>query len=188
MTDKKLKILAIPGSVRAASFNRGLLVAARDLDLPGFEIEIYDGIGDLPIFSQELEGENRPARATELDTAVREADAVLIATPEYSGSIPGGLKNLLDWGSRPSGNGAFMGKPTAIIGASPGQYGAARSVEMTAKILAALGAVVLERNLTVGRAMDRFDSDGTLSDEMVRRSLEDILAGLGDLARETLAA
>ena len=188
MTDKKLKILAIPGSVRAASFNRGLLVAARDLDLPGFEIEIYDGIGDLPIFSQELEGENRPARATELDTAVREADAVLIATPEYSGSIPGGLKNLLDWGSRPSGNGAFMGKPTAIIGASPGQYGAARSVEMTAKILAALGAVVLEQNLTVDRAMDRFDSDGTLSDEMVRRSLEDILAGLGDLARETLAA
>ena len=188
MSDENLKILAIPGSVRAASFNRGLLVAARELDLPGFEIEIYDGIADLPIFSQDLEGENRPARAIELDTAVREADAVLIATPEYSGAIPGGLKNLLDWGSRPPGNGAFMGKPTAVIGASPGQYGAARSVEMTTKILGALGAVVLERNLTVGRAMDRFDSDGTLTDEMVKRSLQDILTGLGDLARQTVAA
>ena len=188
MSDNKLKILAIPGSVRAASFNRGLLVAARDTDLPGFEIEIYDGIGDLPIFSQELEGENRPTLATELDTAVREADAVLISTPEYSGSIPGGLKNLLDWGSRPPGNGAFMGKPTAIIGASPGQYGAARSVEMTTKILAALGAIVLEQNLTVGRAMERFGPDGTLSDEMVRRSLEDVLTGLGDLARQAVAA
>ena len=188
MSDKKLKVLAIPGSVRAASFNRGLLVAAKDLDLPGFEIEIYDGIGELPIFSQELEGVNRPTLATELDTAVREADAVLIATPEYSGSIPGGLKNLLDWGSRPPGNGAFRGKPTAIIGASPGQYGAARSVEMTTKILGALGAIVLERNLTVGRAMERFDSDGALSDETVKRSLEEVLAGLGDLARQAVAA
>ena len=183
-----LKILAVPGSVRASSFNRGLLVAARNIDPSEIEIEIFEGLGELPIFSQDLEGENMPARASELDRALRNADAVLIATPEYTGSIPGGLKNLLDWASRPVGNGAFQGKPTAIIGASPGQYGAARSVEMTTKIVGALGANVLERNLTVGRAMDRFDSDGTLSDEMVKRSLEDVLTGLSDLARRAVAA
>ena len=135
-----LKILAVPGSVRASSFNRGLLVAARNIDPSEIEIEIYEGLGELPIFSQDLEGENMPARASELDRALRNADAVLIATPEYTGSIPGGLKNLLDWAARPFGNGAFQGKPTAIIGASPGQYGAARSVEMTKNILGALGA------------------------------------------------
>ena len=183
-----LKILAVPGSVRASSFNRGLLVAARNIGQSEIEIEIYEGLGELPIFSQDLEGENMPARASELDRALRNADAVLIATPEYTGSIPGGLKNLLDWAARPFGNGAFQGKPTAIIGASPGQYGAARSVEMTTKIVGALGANVLERNLTVSRAMDRFDSDGTLSDEMVKRSLEDVLTGLSDLARRPVTA
>ncbi len=183
-----LKILAIPGSVRASSLNRGLLVAAKNVDPSEFEIEIYEGLAELPIFSQDLEGENTPAQASELDSALRNADAVLIATPEYNGSIPGGLKNLLDWGSRPVGKGAFQGKPTAIIGASPGQYGAARSVEMTTKILGALGATVLGQNLTVGGAMDRFDSNGTLLDEMVKRSLGEILTGLGDLARKAVAA
>ena len=183
-----LKILAVPGSVRASSFNRGLLVAARNIDSSEFEIEIYEGLAELPIFSQDLEGENTPARASELDTALRNADAVLIATPEYSGSIPGGLKNLLDWGSRPFGNGAFQGKPTAIIGTSPGQYGAARSVEMTKNIVRGLGATVLERDLTVGSAMERFNSDGTLSDVIVKQALEDVLADLTDLARQAVAA
>lgn len=188
MIRNPLKILAVPGSVRANSFNRALLVAAKNIDPSEFEIEIYEGLAELPIFSQDLEGENIPAQASELDRALRNADAVLIATPEYNGAIPGGLKNLLDWGSRPVGKGAFQGRPTAIIGTSPSPYGAARSVEMTAQILGALGATVLERKLTVGGAMDRFDSNGTLSDEMVKRSLEDVLTGLSELARQEVAA
>ena len=183
MFDSTPKILAIPGSVRAGSFNRELLEAAKQIAPSEYEIEIYDGLAHLPIFSRDLEGENIPQQALELDRAVRNADALLISTPEYNGSIPGGLKNLLDWGSRPHGNGSLLGKPTAVIGGSPGQYGAARAVEATAGVLRAAGAVVLERKLTVGRVSDRIDPDGRVTDEMLTRSLQDIISGLGDLAR-----
>ena len=188
MFDRKLKILAIAGSVRKGSFNRALLETTKTIDPSRYEVEIYDGLARLPIFSQDLERENIPLQATELDSIVRNADAVLIATPEYNGSIPGGLKNLLDWGSRPYAHGAFKGMPTAVIGASPGRYGAARSVEMTTNILSAIGAVVLNRKLTVGGVVDRLGSDGQLTDETLKLSLGGILAGLGDLVRNSVAA
>jgi len=188
MAIEKLRILAISGSVRSGSFNRGLLQAAKALDLPDVEIEIYDGIAELPIFSEELEGANRPAAAIELDEAVRNADAVLIATPEYNGSLPGGLKNLLDWGSRPYANGAFIKKPTAVIGASAGQYGAARAVKATAEIVTHMGASVLDGHLTVGGAHGKFDSNGTLQDEMTLKSIEEIVVRLGEHARVGVTA
>ncbi len=178
MTNQKVKILAISGSLRSGSINRALLEAAGDVVSDEFDIEIYDGVESLPFFNEDLEGENLPDSAAVLDKAIRAADAVLISTPEYNGAIPGGLKNLLDWGSRPAGSSAFGGKPTAVIGASPGQFGAARSVGMTTSIVEAIGAVTIGRKFTLGGAFERFDSNGELTDEMARKSLEDILEGL----------
>jgi chromate reductase len=180
MTDTKLKILAIPGRLRAASLNQGLLASAQELRVEGVSIELYSGTAGLPIFSEELEGANRPQPATDLDSAIRNADAVLIATPEYNGSLPGGLKNLLDWGSRPYAQGAFAHKPVAVIGASMGQYGAARAVQTTAGILSHMGANVLEGHLTVGAAHSKFNQSGELQDEMTKKSLGEIVARLRD--------
>ena len=188
MTDYIIKILAIPGSVRTNSFNRGLLEGAKALNLPNFEIDIYDGIAELPIFSEDREGENLPVLVAELDAAIRNADAVLISTPEYNGSLPGGLKNLLDWGSRPRKDAAFNGKPVAVIGASPTPYGAARSVESTNRILNELRSVVLEQQLTVGGVFSHFDDSGELLSDDVKQSLESVLLGLRDLVTLSVAA
>ncbi len=178
MTDQKLRILTISGSVRKGSVNSALLETARNISTDKFEFNNYEDLAELPIFSQDLEGENIPDVAFELGKAVLEADAVLISTPEYNGAIPGGLKNLLDWGSRPWGQGAFSGKVVAVIGASPSQYGASRAVEMTTNILEAMSAHVINRKLTVGNAPERVSSDGEIVDEMVSKSLSDVLDGL----------
>ena len=188
MSYSKLNILAISGSLREGSLNAALLKAAQEIAPDKFEIEIYDGLATLPIFSQDLEGSNLPAPVGDLDHSIRTADAVLISTPEYNGATPGGLKNLLDWGSRPRGNGALNGKPVAVIGASPSPYGAARSVDMTSNIVAASGGVVVERNFTLGGAPSRFNSDGILVDEVAKNSLVDVLDGLATSAGDLLAA
>jgi len=178
----KINVLAISGSARSASFNTALLFAASELTETGIDIEIYDGVSQLPIFSQELEGVNRPREVIELDEAIRRADAVLISTPEYNGSLPGGLKNFLDWGSRPYADGAFVGKPTAVIGASTGQYGGARAVQATAEILRHMGSNVLSGHLTVGTAQSKFNSAGVLRDEMTKKSLVEIVNRLRELS------
>ncbi len=178
MTDQKLKILTISGSRRVGSVNSALLETARKISSDKFDFVSYEDLAALPIFNQDLEGENIPDVAFELGKAITEADAVLIATPEYNGAIPGGLKNLLDWGSRPWGQGAFNGKVVAVIGASPSEYGASRAVEMTSNILEAMSAVVINRKLTVGNAPDRVGNDGEIVDEMVAKSLSDVLDGL----------
>ena len=178
MTDQKLKILTISGSVRKGSVNVALLKTARNMSSDRFDFDNYEDLTDLPIFNEDHEGENIPDVALELGKAILEADAVLISTPEYNGAIPGGLKNLLDWGSRPWGQGAFNGKVVAVIGASPSQYGASRAVEMTTNILEAMSAQVINRKLTVGNAPERVSSDGEIVDEMVAKSLSDVLDGL----------
>jgi len=179
MSDKKLKILAISGSVRRDSVNRALLQTAKNVSSDRFDIEIYENLAELPMFNQDLEGDNIPVIAAELGKAIAAADAVLISTPEYNGAIPGGLKNLLDWGSRPWGQGAFSGKPVAVIGASPSEYGASRAVEMASTILEAMSAVVINRKLTVGDAPNRVSINGEIVDQMVAASLSDVLDGLG---------
>ncbi|MBN4064942.1 NAD(P)H-dependent oxidoreductase [Dehalococcoides mccartyi] len=178
MSDHKLRILAISGSVRKDSVNRALLETAKKLSSSKFEIDIYEDLAELPIFSQDAEGDSIPDIASELGKAILRADAVLISTPEYNGAIPGGLKNLLDWGSRPFGQGAFSGKTVAVIGASPSPYGASQAVEMTTKILEAMSAVVINRKLNVSNAPERVSIDGEIVDEMVAKSLSDILVGI----------
>ncbi len=188
MTTGALKVIAIPGSLRAHSFNRGLLLAAQAHNPDEFTVEIYERTGALPIFNQDLEGDDLPQSVVDLTRRIREADAVIIATPEYNSSIPGGLKNLLDWGSRPHGNSAFTGKPVAVMGTSPSPYGAIRAQEMVASVVRAMGAGVLDRPLAVDRALEKFTGDGRLKDDATREAIADSLHGLRELARIPVAA
>jgi chromate reductase len=119
-----LRILGISGSLRRGSHNTSLLRAASDLLPPGVQLEIYEGLRELPPYEPELDVESTDPAVARLREAIANADGVLIATPEYNGSIPGVLKNALDWASRPFPDSALRGKPVAVIGASTGLFGA----------------------------------------------------------------
>ena len=175
-----MRILGIAGSVRRGSHNRRLLRAAGELLPPGVEFVEWDGLGGLPIFDEDLETTPPPAVQDFLD-AVEESDGLLIATPEYNASVPGGLKNALDWASRPFPDNVLRDKPSAVIGASTGLFGAVWAQAEVRKALKASGAHVLESELPVGMADSAFDPDGTLADPELGARLGDLL---GDLLRE----
>ena len=113
-----IKILAISGSLRAASYNGALVAGVKELAPGEIDVAIYSDVGSLPHFSEDLEGVNTPAEVIELRRRLGEADAVLISTPEYNGGMPGALKNLIDWASRPYGQSSLAGVPVAITGTS----------------------------------------------------------------------
>ncbi|MGV1047103.1 MAG: NADPH-dependent FMN reductase [Solirubrobacterales bacterium] len=156
-----MKVLGISGSLRRDSYNSALLRAAAERLPAGVELVSYEGLREIPPYDADLEEGIVPAAVEELRQAVREADAVLIATPEYNHSIPGALKNALDWISRPAGKSAMTGKPAAAIGASTGMFGAVWAQAEARKVLGALGARVVEAELPVPRAQDSF-ADGRL--------------------------
>jgi chromate reductase len=175
----------IPGSLRAASHNRALAAEAARRAPDGTVVEIFDGLRELPHYDEDLE--HAPGAAVEdFRRRLREADALLFATPEYNGSIPGVLKNAVDWASRPFGRGALLGKPAAVIGASTGQFGAAWAQADLRKSLGIAGAHVLDAELRVPKAHDAFDEEGRLDPELTG-SLDDILGGLLELVREVEA-
>ena len=183
-----MRILAISGSLRRGSHNSSLVRAAAGLLPPGAELVVWDGLRDVPPFDEDAEGRPAPAAVAELRAAVAAADAVLVATPEYNSSIPGALKNALDWASRPLATSPFRNKPVAVIGASTGMFGAVWAQAELRKVLAAMGARVAEVEVAVGHAADRFDGDGELVDEGVRAQLADALATLAAELRPALAA
>ena len=119
-----MKVLGISGSLRRDSHNTKLLRAAANALPPAAELELYDGLWAIPPYSEDAEELGEPAAVTQLKRAIAEADAVLFATPEYNSSIPGQLKNALDWVSRPAATGPMRGKPAAVVGASTGLFGA----------------------------------------------------------------
>src|SRR3712207_240369 len=125
MSSRQIRILGIAGSLRRASYNRATLRAATELVPEGSTIETFE-IDGLPGFSEDEE-QNPPAKVTEMKRKIREADAILFVTPEYNYSVPGVLKNAIDWSSRPYGDNAWDGKPAAIMGATPGAIGTARA-------------------------------------------------------------
>jgi chromate reductase, NAD(P)H dehydrogenase (quinone) len=170
-----VRVLGISGSLRANSFNTALLRAAADLLPSGTELELFEGLGEIPPYSEETDIEPPPVAVARFRAAVDQADAVLIATPEYNGSLPGQLKNALDWGSRPRAAAAFEGKPVAVIGASPGLFGGVWAQADTRRILGIMGAKVLEHELPVAQVQDRFDADGALADEEIAQALKEIL-------------
>jgi chromate reductase len=178
-----MRILGIAGSLRRGSHNRKLLRAAGDALPPGVELVEWDGLAGLPIFDEDSEYDP-PAPVQDLLDEIEEADALLIATPEYNASLPGGLKNALDWASRPFPDNVLKDKPSAVIGASTGLFGAVWAQAEVRKVLKASGAHVLETELPVGMADGAFTEDGSLADPELTARMGDLL---GDLCREIRA-
>ena len=183
-----MRILAISGSLRRGSHNTSLVRAAEELLSPLDTLELWDGLREVPPYDQDDDVEPAPPAVAALRAAVASADAVLIATPEYNSSIPGALKNALDWASRPVASNVFRNKPVAVIGSSAGMFGAVWAQAELRKVLAAMGARVAEVEVAVGRAQDRFDEHGNLLDDDVRDLLLDALATLSAETRPVLAA
>src|ERR1700754_3910575 len=139
-----VNVLALVGSLRAASINRQLAELAAETAPEGVAVTVFEGLGDLPFYNEDIDNENVPASVVALREAAGEADAALVVTPEYNGSIPGVLKNAIDWLSRPFGNGALKGKPMAVVGGSFGQYGGVWAHDETRKSFGIAGAGVVE--------------------------------------------
>jgi len=173
-----VRILGISGSLRRGSHNTSLLRAAGELLPPTDELVIWDGLRDIPPYDEDSDALPAPDSVAALRQAVAEADAVLFATPEFNSSIPGALKNALDWASRPIGSNVFRSKPVAVIGASVGMFGAVWAQAELRKVLGAMGARVAEVEIAVGHAGEKFDDDGNLLDENVRAELEDAVSTL----------
>lgn len=175
-------ILGIAGSLRRASINRGLLRAARELAPAGVTVVDFD-LRDLPLYNADDEPDP-PVVARELRGRVREADAILFATPEYNYSVPGVLKNAVDWGSQPKGQNAWDGKPAAIVGAANSAVGTARAQLHLRQSLVALNMTVFNGELLVGRAPEKFDAAGDLVDAETREAVRAFLDGwIGSLRR-----
>jgi chromate reductase, NAD(P)H dehydrogenase (quinone) len=159
-----MRILAVSGSLRESSYNTSLLRAALEAAPDGVEVELWDGIGELPFYDQDLEGEDVPEPVRRLREDWAAADAILFSTPEYNGSVPGGLKNAIDWASRPRQDAVLRNKPVAVVGASTGQFGALWAQQDLKRILGIAGARVVGTEIPVGRAEERFDAEGRLLD------------------------
>lgn len=178
-----LRILAVSGSLRRRSFNTALVEAAIELAPPGVELVRFAGIREMPHFDEDLEADGDPS-VDAWRSALRGADALLVATPEYNASLPSALKNAIDWASRPLSKTPFRGLPVAVMGASPGGLGSVRAQLHLRDALAAVGAHVLPApDVMVARAPERFDADLRLVDEPTRAVVAGTLARLADLTR-----
>ena len=173
---KGIKILGIAGSVRKASFNKSALRAAQKLVPEGTSIEIFD-IDGLPGFNQDEE-KNPPAKVTELKAKIRAADAILFVTPEYNYSIPGVLKNAIDWASRPYGDSAWNGKPVAVMGASVGVIGTARAQYHLRQIFVFLDMHAVNQPEVMINASKSFDEQGNLTDQQTKDLIGKLLGNL----------
>ena len=175
-----VKILALVGSLRAGSINRQLAELAAETAPEGVAVTVFDGLGDLPFYNEDIDNENVPASVVALREAAGEADAALVVTPEYNGSIPGVLKNAIDWLSRPFGNSALKGKPAAVIGGSFGQYGGVWAHDETRKSFGIAGPRIVE-DLTLSVPFKSLDGKHPRENAEVVASLRDIV---GKLAAE----
>jgi chromate reductase len=175
-----MKVLGVSGSLRDDSYNTRLLRAAAAAAPAGVEVELWDGLRDLPLYDEDLEQGELPEAVVRLRDAWANADAIMFATPEYNGSVSGVLKNAVDWGSRPRGGAVLQNKTVAVVGASTGRFGAMWAQADLRRTLGVAGARVVGDELPVTRAPERFDADGRLLDGELRARLRLVL--------ETLAA
>jgi len=181
---EKIVVCGIAGSLRAGSFNKMLLRAARELAPEGMEIRPFERLAEVPLYDGDLEAKGVPEPVQALKRSVREAAAVLVCTPEYNWSVPGVLKNAIDWASRPAAETPFARKPVAILGASPGAVGTARAQQHLRLVLASNGALVLPGpEVLVARCQEKFDASGKLADEATRKFVSRLLQALGEAAR-----
>ena len=176
------RILGISGSLRRDSHNTSLLRAAAEAAGPDIEFVLYDGLKQIPPYDEDDDVHPRPESVARLNEAIAAADAVFFSTPEYNSSIPGQLKNAIDWVSRPVATNALRNKPVAVVGASTGGFGAVWAQAELRKVLAAVGARVLDLELPVTHAHTRFE-DGGLTDDEIRTRLEEAIEALADAAR-----
>lgn len=173
-----MRLLGISGSLRQGSHNTKLIRAAAEMLPSGWELELLDGLGSLPHFNEDTDTSDPPAEVANLRDAIASADCVLIATPEYNASIPGVLKNAIDWASRPFPDNALRGKPVAVVGASTGLFGAVWAQAELRKVLSHTGARVLDLELAVGIADEAFDPDDTFIVGEPRERFEGLLEAL----------
>ena len=182
MADTNIRVLGISGSLRKASFNTGLLRAAVQLAPPNVSIETAD-LSAIPLYNEDVHAQGFPPPVATLRAQVAAADALLIATPEYNYSMPGVLKNAIDWVSRPP-NQPFEGKPLALMGASPGSLGSARAQYHLRQTAVFLNMYPLNKpEVFVARAHERFDGEGNLVDDKVRGYVAQLLTALADWTR-----
>jgi chromate reductase len=176
-------VLGIAGSLRRASFNRGLIRAAMEAAPSGVLVRPFD-LMDVPMFNADVEAQGDPPEVRALKEAIRAADALLIATPEYNHCIPGVLKNAIDWASRPARASALTGKPVAIMGASPGRGGTARAqAQLRDGLTYTNGYVLPLPEVLVPLAEERFDEEGSLTDADTRIEIRDLLVALASWTR-----
>jgi chromate reductase len=182
--EKPIRILGIAGSLRKNSFNKQLLQAATKLLPEAAQLELF-GIGDIPLYNQDVEVSGIPEAVKRFKERIESADAILIATPEYNHSYPGILKNAIDWGSRPYGQNSFNGKPVAVISASPGTFGGVGAQDQLKQVLLALNMhLVSQPAVIVTSAHDKIDSDGNLTDSITTQFFTQLLANLVEFARK----
>jgi chromate reductase len=182
-----MRILGISGSLRRDSHNTRLLRGLANLLPEGIELEVFDQLGAIPPYNEDEEHETPPAVAA-LNAAIAGADAVLVATPEYNASIPGVLKNALDWVSRPIQSTPLRGKPAAVIGASTSLFGAVWAQAETRKVLSTIGARVVDRELPLPQAEEALGGDGLPLDADTRELLVATLTELIELAQSQRVA
>lgn len=178
-----LKVLGIAGSLRAGSYNRALLRAAQELAPPAMEITTFD-LAPIPLYNADVEAKGDPEPVTALKAAIRQADALLIVTPEYNFGVPGVLKNAIDWASRPPRDSVLRGKPAAIMGATPGMGGTGRAqMQLRQAFVFTQTYALLSPEVLVARAQDKFDASGRLTDEPTRKFVVQLLEALAQWAR-----
>ncbi len=177
MSSKKVRILGFAGSLRKGSYNKMALQIATKVVPDGAELEVFDLEG-IPPFNQDLE-QNPPSKVKEFKAKIRGADAILIATPEYNYSIPGVLKNAIDWASRPYGDNAFDGKPVALMGATIGNIGTARAQYHLRQSFVFLNMFSINQpEVMIPEAQGKFDEEGNLKDEHTREKIQELLQAL----------
>jgi chromate reductase len=177
----EITVLAMSGSIRRASHNTALLRAAQQGAPPGLSIDLYTGLADLPPYNQDHDGDHPPEPVVDLRAAIAAADGLLIASPEYNHSVPGVLKNALDWASRPNPGSCLVDKPIAVIGASPGNFGTARGQSALRQVLVATRShVLVQPELLVFGSHRRFDEAGNLTDATTLALLDDLLVRFRD--------
>ncbi len=179
-----MKVLAVSGSLRRDSHNRKLLRVAERFLPEEAELDFWDELKAVPPYDEDDDVEPAPAAVARLRAAIAGADAILFSTPEYNASVPGQLKNAIDWASRPPATSVLRNKPVAVVGTSIGAFGAVWAQAELRKVLATAGARVVEGEVAVGHAHERFDESGELEDENLREQLQEVVATLADAARE----
>lgn len=187
----QIRVLGIPGSLREGSYNKALLRAAQEKAPEGMTIDLFE-IGEIPFYNRDVEKEGDPEPVQRFKQAIREADAVLIATPEYQHGLPGVLKNALDWASRPPGDAPLEGKVVGMMGASPSPVGTARAqLQLRQTLVYNQSRFVARPEVLVSKAPSKFDEEGRLTDdttrEFIRKHLQAVAGKVRQVRRERAA-